>query len=410
MQVELFDRHEEDTPVLSISKITRLVRKSLEKNFSQVWVRGEISNLLAHSSGHRYFLLKDSSAQLKAVFFQRDALGSSYLPKEGDECLAFGDVTVYEPRGEYQLRVKHIMQDGLGNLRQQFELLKEKLLQEGLFEEERKKPLPALPRKIAVITSLKGAALQDFISILRRRGWTGEILVFGSMVQGREAPKQLLQALGQVQRHPGLDLVVLARGGGSIEDLWAFNDEALVRALGNCSLPTISAIGHQTDFVLTDFIADFRAETPSAAAEWISSEYLRLSKQLLDLTQRFLDIPRQVLERKSDELSLWQARLAAHSPKSTLQRQGQFLDDLETRMRATLTHRMERTRDRLSSLHKRLEGCSLQTVLGKGFAYLQDEQGTILDRSKSLKAGSLISVTLKDGSKRVRVEKEGNAP
>ncbi|HBJ60619.1 MAG TPA: exodeoxyribonuclease VII large subunit, partial [Opitutae bacterium] len=318
--------------------------------------------------------------------------------------------TVYEPRGEYQLRVKHIMQDGLGNLRQQFELLKEKLLQEGLFEEERKKPLPALPRKIAVITSLKGAALQDFISILRRRGWTGEILVFGSMVQGREAPKQLLQALGQVQRHPRLDLVVLARGGGSIEDLWAFNDEALVRALGNCSLPTISAIGHQTDFVLTDFIADFRAETPSAAAEWISSEYLRLSKQLLDLTQRFLDIPRQVLERKSDELSLWQARLAAHSPKSTLQRQGQFLDDLETRMRATLTHRMERTRDRLSSLHKRLEGCSLQTVLGKGFAYLQDEQGTILDRSKSLKAGSLISVTLKDGSKRVRVEKEGNAP
>ncbi|MEC7401611.1 MAG: exodeoxyribonuclease VII large subunit, partial [Verrucomicrobiota bacterium] len=211
-------------------------------------------------------------------------------------------------------------------------------------------------------------------------------------------------------RHPGLDLVVLARGGGSIEDLWAFNDEGLVRALGNCSLPTISAIGHQTDFVLTDFIADFRAETPSAAAEWISSEYLRLSKQLLDLTQRFLDIPRQVLERKSDELSLWQARLAAHSPKSTIQRQGQFLDDLETRMRATLTHRMERTRDRLSSLHKRLEGCSLQTVLGKGFAYLQDEQGTILDRSKSLKAGSLISVTLKDGSKRVRVEKEGNAP
>ena len=348
---------------------------------------------------------------IESRLFQRDALGSSYLPKEGDECLAFGGVTVYEPRGEYQLRVKHIMQGtDWENLRQQFELLKEKLLQEGLFEEERKKPLPALPRKIAVITSLKGAALQDFISILRRRGWTGEILVFGSMVQGREAPKQLLQALGQAQRHPGLDLVVLARGGGSIEDLWAFNDEALVRALGNCSLPTISAIGHQTDFVLTDFIADFRAETPSAAAEWISSEYLRLSKQLLDLTQRFLDIPRQVLERKSDELSLWQARLAAHSPKSTLQRQGQFLDDLETRMRATLTHRMERTRDRLSSLHKRLEGCSLQTVLGKGFAYLQDEQGTILDRSKSLKAGSLISVTLKDGSKRVRVEKEGNAP
>ena len=405
MQVELFEQHEEDTPVLSVSKITRQVRKSLEKTFSQVWVRGEVSNLLAHSSGHRYFLLKDSSAQLKAVFFQRDALGSTYLPNEGDECLAFGDITVYEPRGEYQLRVKHMMQDGLGNLRQQFELLKEKLFKEGLFEEERKKPLPSLPRKVAIVTSLKGAALQDFISILKRRGWAGEILIFGSMVQGREAPQQLLQAIGQAQRHPGLDLIVLARGGGSIEDLWAFNDEELVRAVGQCSLPTISAIGHQTDFVLSDFIADFRAETPSAAAEWISSEYIRLTKQLGDLAHRFLEIPRQSLERKSSAVSLWQARLAAYSPESSLQRQAQLLDELETRMSATLTHRMERTADRLASLDKRLEGSSLQAALGKGFAYLQDEEGTILDQAKSLKEGSLLSVTLKDGSKQVRVEK-----
>ena len=405
MQVELFEQHEEDTPVLSVSKITRQVRKSLEKTFSQIWVRGEVSNLLAHSSGHRYFLLKDASAQLKAVFFQRDALGSTYLPNEGDECLVFGDITVYEPRGEYQLRVKHMMQDGLGNLRQQFELLKEKLFKEGLFEEERKKPLPSLPRKVAIVTSLKGAALHDFTSILKRRAWAGEILIFSSMVQGREAPQQLLKALGQAQCHPGLDLIVLARGGGSIEDLWAFNDEELVRAVGQCSLPTISAIGHQTDFVLTDFIADFRAETPSAAAEWISSEYIRLTKQLGDLAHRLLEIPRQSLERKSSAVSLWQARLTAYSPESSLQRQAQLLDELETRMSATLTHRMERTADRLASLDKRLEGCSLQTALGKGFAYLQDEEGTILDQAKFLKQGSLLSVTLKDGSKQVRVEK-----
>ena len=405
MQVELFEQHEEDTPVLSVSKITRQVRKSLEKTFSQVWVRGEVSNLLAHSSGHRYFLLKDASAQLKAVFFQKDALGSTYLPNEGDECLVFGDITVYEPRGEYQLRVKHMMQDGLGNLRQQFELLKEKLFKEGLFEEERKKPLPSLPRKVAIVTSLKGAALHDFTSILKRRAWAGEILIFSSMVQGREAPQQLLKALGQAQCHPGLDLIVLARGGGSIEDLWAFNDEELVRAVGQCSLPTISAIGHQTDFVLTDFIADFRAETPSAAAEWISSEYIRLTKQLGDLAHRLLEIPRQSLERKSSAVSLWQARLAAFSPEYSLHRQAQLLDELETRMSATLTHRMERTADRLASLDKRLEGCSLQTALGKGFAYLQDEEGTILDQAKFLKEGSLLSVTLKDGSKQVRVEK-----
>jgi len=188
MQTELFEQEEEDSPIFSVTQVTNEVKKSLERKFRQIWIRGEISNLRAHSSGHFYFVLKDTKAQIKAVLFRGDAMGLSYLPQEGDECLAFGDITIYEPRGEYQVRVRHLMQDGLGNLRAQFEKLKNNLLQEGLFEESRKKTLPKLPTKIGVITSSTGAALQDFISILKRRKWGGEVYLFHASVQGKDAP------------------------------------------------------------------------------------------------------------------------------------------------------------------------------------------------------------------------------
>ena len=199
--------------------------------------------------------------------------------------MAYGELTVYEPRGEYQLRVRHLLQDGLGNLRLQFERLKESLLNEGLFDENRKKTLPKFARTLGIITSPDGAALQDFISILKRRNWTGQVLVIPSLVQGKEAVTQIIQGIDQANQIPTLDLLVLARGGGSLEDLWSFNDETLVRKVSSCQIPIISAIGHQTDFVLTDFAADFRAETPSAAAEWISSQYIEVINRLNQLEE-----------------------------------------------------------------------------------------------------------------------------
>ena len=201
MQTELFEKHEVDDQVMSVTQLTQQVRKSLEKKFAMVWIRGEISNLRVHSSGHRYFLLKDDSAQIKGVLFRGDANGLSYLPNEGDECLIFGDVTVYEPRGEYQIRIKHVLKDGLGNLRVQFENLKQKLIHEGLFDEEKKQVLPRFANNIGIVTSLEGAALQDFISILKRRDWKGNIFVFGSSVQGRQAPEELIRALTTVSYH-----------------------------------------------------------------------------------------------------------------------------------------------------------------------------------------------------------------
>jgi exodeoxyribonuclease VII large subunit len=404
MQTNLFEQHEDRSEIWKVSDLTREIKKIMESGFPTLWVSGEISNLRAHPSGHRYFVLKDNQSQLKAVLFRGDASALGYVPQEGEECLAYGELTVYEPRGEYQLRVRHMMQDGMGNMRMQFERLKERLLKEGLFEDSRKKALPPLPRKVAIISSKSGAVLQDFLSILKRRDWNGSIFLFNSPVQGKDAPASLIKALARAISFPGIDLIVLARGGGSIEDLWAFNDEQLVREIAECPIPTISAIGHQTDFVLTDFSSDFRAETPSAAAELISSEHIRLRKNLGELAERLNNVTGDFLSGILDRIELNEAKLSNFSPLSRIELQHQFLDDLESRMTRKIEGFFEQKSYMLESLGQRLEGSSLKSSLKKGFAYFQDENGKIIDRADGLKKGSLVQATLKDGIKNMRVE------
>ena len=403
MQTDLFEQHEDRSEIWGVSDITREIKRLLETEFPVLWVRGEISNLRAHPSGHRYFVLKDNQCQLKAVLFRGDASSLGYTPQEGEECLAYGELSLYEPRGEYQLRIRHMMQDGMGNMRLQFERLKEKLLKEGLFEESRKKTLPPLARRIAIITSASGAALQDFLSILKRRGWNGSVFLFHSSVQGKDAPVALIEALKQVTSFSGIDLIVLARGGGSIEDLWAFNDESLVRQVTSCPIPTISAVGHQTDFVLTDFGADFRAETPSAAAEWISSEHVRLGKKLEELSSRLIEIPESFLSKSNDQIQLNEARLKNCSPSSRIEMQHQFLDDLESRMNRTIESFFERSCYMLDALGSRLEGNSLKSSLNKGFAFFKDKDGNVIEQAKALEAGTTVEATLKDGTKNLKV-------
>ncbi len=397
MQTELFEEEEDQSTVWSITGLTQAIRKSLQSQFPVVWVRGEISNLRSQSSGHRYFLLKDENSQLKAVFFRGDATGSAYLPKEGDDCLAYGEITVYEPRGEYQLRVRHILQDGLGNLRLQFERLKEKLLGEGLFEEEKKKSLPRFPRTLAILTSQDGAALQDFLSILKRRNWTGEIWLIPSLVQGKEAPAQLIKGIELASKISGLDLLVLARGGGSIEDLWAFNDENLVRCLADCPVPTISAIGHQTDFTLSDFVADLRAETPSAAAEWISSQYLEQIDRLNYFAEKLLHLPFDLLARASEKLALLEATLEKLAPQACIERYHQQLDDLEHRLQTSTRTLLEKNTSTLKSLEQRLEANSLPSTLKRGFSLLSDEEGQLIRSTRELPPGKRVTAHLEDG-------------
>ena len=331
-------------------------------------------------------------------------MGLSYLPQEGDECLAFGDITIYEPRGEYQVRVRHLMQDGLGNLRAQFEKLKNNLLQEGLFEESRKKTLPKLPTKIGVITSSTGAALQDFISILKRRKWGGEVYLFHASVQGKDAPAALIKAVNEAASFKEIELLVITRGGGSLEDLWAFNNEPLVRTLADCKIPTISAIGHQTDFVLTDFVADLRAETPSGAAEWISSQFLSYQEFIQEMTVRLKEAPHSILSKYQDQLELLKLRLDRSSPITQIEKHHQYLDEWENRLKTTLRHRTERISDKLQSLEHRLTNCSLQSSLQKGFSYFKNTDGKILSSSKMLRSGAMVQAIFKDGTKDLKVE------
>lgn len=403
MQTELFDQADDHSAIWSISGLTQAIRKSLQSEFPVVWVRGEVSNLKVQASGHRYFLLKDESSQLKAVLFRGDASGSAYLPQEGDECLAFGEVTVYEPRGEYQLRVRHLLQDGLGNLRLQFEHLKEKLLQEGLFEEDRKKTLPNFARTIAIITSPDGAALQDFVSILKRRNWTGQIWLIPSLVQGAESVRQLIKGVELATKIPNVELLILARGGGSMEDLWSFNDEHLVRTLAKCQIPTISAIGHQTDFVLTDFVADLRAETPSGAAEWISSQYLQQVDRLYQLEQCLLRIPLDFLARAKEKLFLLETALDKISPQARMERYHQQLDDLEHRLQTSTQNHLDKINHTLTSLEQRLYANSLPAAMKRGFAYLSDKNGNLIRSIEKLDSGKRIRAHLEDGSRELEV-------
>ena len=403
MQTELFDQADDHSAIWSISGLTQAIRKSLQSEFPVVWVRGEVSNLKAQASGHRYFLLKDESSQLKAVLFRGDASGSAYLPQEGDECLAFGEITVYEPRGEYQLRVRHLLQDGLGNLRLQFEHLKEKLLQEGLFEEDRKKTLPNFARTIAIITSPDGAALQDFVSILKRRNWTGQIWLIPSLVQGAESVRQLIKGVELATKIPNVELLILARGGGSMEDLWSFNDEHLVRTLAKCQIPTISAIGHQTDFVLTDFVADLRAETPSGAAEWISSQYLQQVDRLYQLEQCLLRIPLDFLARAKEKLFLLETALDKISPQARMERYHQQLDDLEHRLQTSTQNHLDKINHTLTSLEQRLYANSLPAAMKRGFAYLSDKNGNLIRSIEKLDSGKRIRAHLEDGSRELEV-------
>jgi exodeoxyribonuclease VII large subunit len=399
MQTELFEQEEDSSTIWSITSLTQAINKSLQFQFPIVWVRGEISNLRAQASGHRYFQLKDKNCQLKAVMFRGDATGSPYLPQEGDECLAYGEITVYEPRGEYQLRVRHLLQDGIGNLRLQFERLKKKLLEEGLFEDDQKKTLPTFAHTIAIITSPDGAALQDFTSILRRRNWTGQIWIIPSLVQGKEAPSQITRGIKLAAQIPELDLLVFARGGGSIEDLWAFNDEGLVRSIAACSTPTISAIGHQTDFTLADFVADLRAETPSAAAEWISSQYLEQIDRFNYLQERLLSIPEDFLSRTQDKLALLESSLEKLSPQARMERYHQQLDDLEHRLQ-TCTHAfLEKASHNLKTIEQRLETNSLPSTLKRGFTYLSDDDGNLIRSVQQLPAGKQIMAHFQDGRK-----------
>jgi len=334
--------------ILSITQLNATARSLLERGLGSVWLEGEISNLARPASGHWYFSLKDEAAQVRCAMFRNRSLLVRFPVKDGARVLARGRVSLYEARGEFQVVIEHLEEAGEGALRRRFEELKRRLLAEGLFDAGRKQPLPTLPRRIGIITSPTGAALRDILHILQRRFPAVPALIYPVSVQGEAAPREIVQALQLADARRDCDVLIVARGGGSLEDLMAFNDEAVARAIAACTIPVISGVGHETDSTIADFVADERAPTPSGAAERAvpdSAEILRtlgtLERSLALSIRRKLQTLRQA--RQQGQRSLQQL-----SPRARLQQHAQRLDELEQRLQRGIRHRLERTRLRLA--------------------------------------------------------------
>jgi exodeoxyribonuclease VII large subunit len=402
-QIPLFE-----TPRLSITEITRRVRRLLEGDaaLQDVWVQGEISNFSRPASGHLYFTLKDTGASLRCVMWKGDALRVRGMPlQDGLSVEAHGKIGVYEPSGQYQLIVDILRPAGEGALYAEFMRLKAMLEAEGLFDPARKRPLPQVPRKIGIVTSSTGAALRDMLNVLRRRLPLAEVTLAASPVQGTEAPPALVLALQKLNTLVQPDVILLARGGGSIEDLWAFNDERVVRAVAESKAPVITGVGHETDFTLVDFASDLRAPTPTAAAELATPiTGADFSSAIQYYASRLNEaISRQVLEQRRAMEALAE-RLKFHSPARRLLVESQRLDDLSARGGRALAHRLQLERVHSTNAARRLESLSPLAVLRRGYAVVtRREDGKVVLTAKQAPAGSDLQVRLAEDEFSVRV-------
>ncbi len=336
---DLFSNLVPERDVYTPARLNREVRTLIERGFSGLWIEGEISNLSRPSSGHWYFSIKDESAQLRCAMFRQRNLLARFTPKDGQHVLLRGRVSLYEPRGDYQFLVDHIEEAGEGALQRRFEVLKTKLAAEGLFATERKRPLPRLPQRIGVITSPSGAAIRDILNILKRRFCTIPILIYPVPVQGAAAASQIAAAIQLASMRAECDVLILARGGGSLEDLWSFNEEVVARAIAACAIPLVSGVGHEIDFTIADFVADVRAPTPSGAAELVAPDCNEWLRNLSSWSRRLTNSLQRSLTETRSRLVWLQRRLEQRHPGVELRQRAQRLDELEQRLiRLTRQH------------------------------------------------------------------------
>lgn len=385
----------------TVTELTAKIRGTLEPAFPSIWIQGEVSNYRPAASGHAYFSLKDSGASVSAAAFGWGAKRRPFELRDGLEVICRGRLTVYPPRGSYQLTVDHLEPVGAGALQQAFEALKAQLQGEGLFDPARKRALPRFPERIAIVTSPTGAAVQDMLNILRRRAPHVRVLVIPALVQGAEAPRHLLRALEAANRHSLGDVVVLARGGGSIEDLWAFNDENLARAIAASRLPVVSAVGHEVDFTISDFVADLRAPTPSAAAEILTGGWVDALSRFADHRRRLASsIARELMIRRQ---LLDQVAARVVSPQEKLRDRRRLCEDLRHRLRRAADVRLERARTQLGGVSGRLHALSPLQVLERGYTLVQEDapDGRVLRSARQVVAGAPLRVRFHDGERKV---------
>jgi exodeoxyribonuclease VII large subunit len=419
--------------IFSPSQLVRLARDLLEDTFPLIWVEGEISNFSRPASGHLYFSLKDAQAQIRCAMFRNRAMLLRFKPGDGTRVLARVRVSLYEARGEFQLIVEHLEEAGEGALLRAFEQLKARLAAEGLFDAAKKRPLPKLPRCIGVITSATGAAIRDVLSVLARRFPLAEVEVIPVPVQGKEAPPAIVAAMNAASKAQRHDVLLLTRGGGSLEDLWAFNDESVARAIRACAIPIVSAVGHEVDFTIADFAADLRAPTPSAAAEILvpdgdailralQREEARLDtamhRRLQNAAQR-LDYawtrlraqhPRARLQRGGERLAQLHARLQAQHPLIRLAQRRERLVALQRRLSTAIEHRLDASRQHLAELARTLNAVSPLATLQRGYAILIDrDSGAVLRNVEQATQSKHFLARLADGEVTLRHEAKPRA-
>jgi exodeoxyribonuclease VII large subunit len=382
---------------LTVSQLTTRIQNALEGEFGDVWVEGEISNCTIPASGHWYFSLKDERAQIRAVLWKSAARLVKFRPRDGMKVLVRGALSLYPPKGEYQIAVEVIEPLGKGSLQQAFEDLKEKLEKEGLFAPSRKRPLPMLPRRVGVVTSPTGAVLQDIVRVLTTRFANLEILVYPARVQGSEAASEIVQGIRALNRVGRLDVLIVARGGGSLEDLWPFNEEIVARALAASKVPTISAVGHETDFTIADFVADYRAPTPSAAAERVVQAKTDLAERVAALERRLHGGEKLLLTRVRARVQSVTSHRVFSAERGRIQNHAQRVDDLAHRGERGLRRQVERTRDRMRRTLERLDSFRWDRQIARRREELARHLQRLSERAQGVAADRRVAFSLLAG-------------
>lgn len=384
---------------LSVTQVNLYIKQILGRDdiLNNILVKGELSNFKAHSSGHMYMSLKDETGVMRAVMFRSAAARLAFKPENGMKVIARGRISVYERDGQYQLYIDHMEQDGIGDLHIAFERLKKKLEAEGLFDPRHKKPLPKYPKTIGVVTAPTGAAIRDILNILSRRFSYSDVTLYPVLVQGENSAKSIVEAIEYFNRTNSADVLIVGRGGGSIEDLWSFNEEIVARAIYASHIPIVSAVGHEVDFTISDFAADLRAPTPSAAAELVVPEQKELREKFNNVYSRLYTCANRVTERGRLRLKVFSESGALKNPMSKIDDSRIYLDTLSKAVENACESALNKKRNSLAVGASKLEALSPLSALSRGFSLTRDKSGRVLKSVKSLTAGDEIGITLSDG-------------
>jgi exodeoxyribonuclease VII large subunit len=396
--------NEEDSDsqkIFSITELNRMVKNALQHNFEIMWIKGEISNFISAASGHWYFSLKDSQAQVRCAMFRGSNNKIDWVPKNGDLIEARVQVGLYEARGEYQLNIEYIQRAGMGALFEKFTQLKNKLESLGLFDVNSKKSIATHPSSIGVITSPDGAVIKDVISTLRRRNKSVSIIVYPTLVQGEAAPEGIIKAINIANTRNEVDTIILCRGGGSIEDLWAFNSEALAFEIFNSSIPIISAVGHQTDFTISDFVADIRAATPTGAAELISESLEQTVIQIETYKKIMSDIINERLQSLSQKIDILEKRLV--SPSEKLLMQLEVTTNLRKRLKFNFEKKLESYKNKINSLEQNLFHLNPNSILSRGYSIIFDQNKNIINSSSKVASDDKINIKFHHGNAQAKI-------